>query len=105
LTNILGLGPTGTLLFRPMLELARHLLQEEIKGQPLLNNMEKVANYCHAAMAHLEIEQFCILLLNRRGVHDGSIVALLLVHRTSYGLTYQVAVLISAVYLKNCTLH
>jgi DNA repair protein RadC len=64
--KIPGIGGTSLVLFRLVLELSRRLLRTEMRQEPLLNNIEVVVNYCRPTMAFLEIEQFRVLLLDKK---------------------------------------
>ncbi|BDB96393.1 RadC family protein [Candidatus Hydrogenosomobacter endosymbioticus] len=61
------LGATGAApAFALLKELSRRLAEEEIRSAPLLNNSERVVNYCRITMAHLPVEQFCIMFLDKK---------------------------------------
>jgi DNA repair protein RadC len=66
LKHIKGLGNASLVAFKVIIEILRRFLKEELKKQPLLNNVEKVLEYCYVIMAYLEIEQFRILFLDRK---------------------------------------
>ncbi|MGL4426341.1 MAG: RadC family protein [Alphaproteobacteria bacterium] len=66
LRRVKGMGESSIVALKTVQEGARRLLLEELRQQPLLNSSEKVVNYCHAIMAHLEIEQFRLLFLDRK---------------------------------------
>lgn len=66
LKRIKGMGLSSIVALKTIQEGVRRVLREELREQPLLNSTEKVAEYCHALMAHLEIEQFRILFLDRK---------------------------------------
>jgi DNA repair protein RadC len=66
LMKIKGMGESSVVALKAVQEGVCRSLREELRQQPLLNSSEKVINYCHAVMAHLEIEQFRLLFLDRK---------------------------------------
>lgn len=54
------------MVLRIMAEFSRRILHSHIKNLPLLNNTERVLDYCHAIMDHLPSEQFHIFFLDRK---------------------------------------
>lgn len=52
--------------FQAIAEIARRMMLQEIKNTSLLNNTQRVVDYCQLTMAHLKIEQFRIFFLDRK---------------------------------------
>lgn len=61
-----GLGEAGLVTLKLIPELLRRILSAQARHQPLLHTSEKVVEYCRATMAHLSIEQFRILFMDRK---------------------------------------
>ena len=61
-------GPGSFFVFSLLREVLRRMLLPELREQPLLNNAERVIDYCRITMAHLAVEQFRIFFLNRKHV-------------------------------------
>ena len=68
----LGLSDSAIALLLSIGEISIRSQRQAISTQPILNNWQRVLDYCHAAMAHENKEQFRILFLNRRNIllHD-----------------------------------
>ncbi len=47
-------------------EISRRILLEDLKKGPILNNSEKVIEYCRLMMMHLSVEQFRLFFLDRK---------------------------------------
>ena len=52
--------------FQAIAEMARRMMLQEIKTTSLLNNTQRVVDYCQLTMAHLKVEQFRIFFLDRK---------------------------------------
>lgn len=63
-----GLGDTAITLLLSVGTLALRSQRQEISSLPVLNNWQRVMDYCHAAMVHENKEQFRVLYLNRRNI-------------------------------------
>jgi len=68
LMRINGMGESSIVALKTVQEGVCRVLKAELQTQPLLNSSEKVVQYCHATMAHLDIEQFRLLFLDRKNV-------------------------------------
>lgn len=66
LTQIDGMGEASIAALKAVLEASCRLIKHETSEKPILNAWNKVIEYCHARMAHLEKEQFRLLFLNRK---------------------------------------
>lgn len=66
LQQVPGMGVASTAALKVVLEAACRLLQSELKEQEVLNSFQRVVDYCHARMAHLDREQFRLLFLDRK---------------------------------------
>jgi DNA repair protein RadC len=53
-------------VFQLVQEASRRLVIHDVRQQPVLNNTQRVLEYCHMTMAHLSVEQFRILFLDRK---------------------------------------
>lgn len=60
------LTPSLTFTFQLIRETSRRLLLEEIRSGPLLNNTQRVIDYCRLTMGHLPAEQFRLFFLDRK---------------------------------------
>ncbi len=61
-----GLGDVSISLFTTVAATHLRISRNEIIDQPILNNWQKILDYCYAAMAHETIEQLRIIFLNRK---------------------------------------
>ncbi len=61
-----GLGDAARALFHTIAATHIRISRNEVIDQPVLNNWQKILDYCYAAMAHETIEQLRILFLNRK---------------------------------------
>lgn len=52
--------------FQAIGEMARRMMLQEIKSASLLNNAQRVVEYCQLTMAHLKVEQFRLFFLDRK---------------------------------------
>ena len=66
LKKIKGVGLHTIVSLKMIQESTLRVLKEELRSKPLLNSVEKVVNYCHVAMAYLDVEQFRVLFLDRK---------------------------------------
>jgi len=66
LQQVSGMGQASMAALKVVLEASCRLLQVELKEFEILNSYQKVVDYCHARMAHLEREQFRLLFLDRK---------------------------------------
>ena len=63
-----GITDQTIVLFRLIQEIGARLLREEICKNPVIGSEEQVIQYCHMMMAHLPIEQFRALFLNKKNM-------------------------------------
>lgn len=61
-----GLGDVAISIFTTVAATHIRISRDEIIDQPVLNNWQKILDYCYAAMAHETIEQLRIIFLNRK---------------------------------------
>ena len=66
LLKIKGISKNTALFLKSISELSKRSLKQELVGKPLLNSWSSVLEYCHATMAHQQIEKFRILFLNKK---------------------------------------
>jgi len=66
LREISGMGEAVITEMKLVRAASLRLLNREIMNQPVLSSWRQVMNYCQAAMAHCEVEQFRILFLDKR---------------------------------------
>jgi DNA repair protein RadC len=66
LREVRGMGDAVITELKLVRAASLRLLNREIMDRPLLSSWNQVMNYCQAAMAHSEIEQFRILFLDKR---------------------------------------
>ncbi|MEB3701840.1 DNA repair protein RadC [Candidatus Bealeia paramacronuclearis] len=66
LQNVSEMGPAAVTTIKLAQELTQRILLQEIMNQPVLNNWEKVIQYCQHQMGHLNREQLRILFLDRK---------------------------------------
>lgn len=66
LRKITGLSD-GSITALKIIKASSHfLLSQELKGQPVINNWDKLIKYCTVTMAHETREHFRLLFLNRK---------------------------------------
>jgi len=61
-----GIGDSTISMFKVIHESVCRILKENLMSRPLLNNGERVVDYCRAGMAYLGREQHRILFLNSK---------------------------------------
>jgi DNA repair protein RadC len=61
-----GIGDSSIAMFKVIHESICRILKENLMSRPLLNNGERVVDYCRAGMAYLGREQHRILFLNSK---------------------------------------
>ena len=66
LREVKGVGPAVALDLKVVAAAAQRMLRSEIKGRETLSSWSQVLDYCHAAMAFEEREQFRILFLDKK---------------------------------------
>ncbi len=66
LKGVEGMGDASVASLKVILEAACRLLLEEAFEAPILNQTQKVIDYCRARMEGLEIEEFRLLFLDRK---------------------------------------
>lgn len=66
LRDVKGLGDTGVAALKTAEAAAVRLLREQVRDAPVLSSWDRLLDYCRAAMAYREIEQFRILFLDTR---------------------------------------
>lgn len=59
-------SPSIFFAFQVIKETARRLLLSELQSGPLLNNPQRVMDYCFLTMGHLAVEQFRLFFLDRK---------------------------------------
>jgi DNA repair protein RadC len=63
-----GLGPTSAAVLKVVREAAVRLARAPVLGRPVLTSWDQLVDYCSAAMATLQTEQFRLLFLDRKNV-------------------------------------
>lgn len=66
LQEVKGVGPAAALDLKLIATIAKRMARDEIKGREVLSSWEHVLEYCRAAMAFEEREQFRILFLDKK---------------------------------------
>lgn len=66
LTQVKGIGNSTLCFLRTIYEVSCRIAKEEIKENVLLDNPERVFNYCKLRMSGLNYEQFRVIFLNRK---------------------------------------
>jgi DNA repair protein RadC len=66
LQEVKGVGPSVALDLKIVAATGRRMARGEIKGREILSSWNKVLDYCRAAMAFEEREQFRILFLDKK---------------------------------------
>lgn len=66
LQDVKGIGPAAAADLKLVAALAHRMTRAEIKGREVLSSWDKVLDYCRAAMAFEEREQFRILFLDKK---------------------------------------
>jgi DNA repair protein RadC len=66
LQEIKGIGPAVALDLKIVAAAAQRMIRSEIKGREVLSSWAQVLDYCRAAMAFEEREQFRILFLDKK---------------------------------------
>jgi len=66
LKEVEGVGDSTIAIIKAAQAAALRLLREEVKDQPILNNMERLNNYLTAVLAREQVEQFRVLFLDTR---------------------------------------
>lgn len=73
LTTVQGMGVLTATALKTSLEIVRRCIKETLQHTPLLlNNVQRVVDYLHAASAHKDIEECHLLFFDRkhRLIHD-----------------------------------
>ncbi len=68
LQEVKGVGPSVALDLKVLAAAARRMARGEISGREILGSWNQVLDYCRAAMAFEEREQFRILFLDKKNV-------------------------------------
>lgn len=66
LRQVKGVGDAAVAALKTVQVAALHLLREQVMEQPVLSSWDRLLDYCHAAMAWRDREQFRILFLDRK---------------------------------------
>ncbi len=66
LAEIDGIGEAAIVELQIVAAAARRLARVEIEARPSLSSLPAVIDYCRAAMAHLDHEEFRVLFLDRK---------------------------------------
>jgi DNA repair protein RadC len=80
LKEVEGVGPAAAADLKLAAALAHRMTRAEIKGREILSSWDRVLDYCRAAMAFEQREQFRILFLDKKNVliadevlHEGTV--------------------------------
>lgn len=68
LLKVKGLSETSVAALKAVAAAATRLLRSHAHAKPLLTSWQALIDYCHAAMAHEEREQFRVLFLNKKNM-------------------------------------
>lgn len=66
LMQVEGVKETTAIALKTVAAAALHMIREDVIDKPVLSSWERLLDYCHAAMAHRDTEQFRILFLDRK---------------------------------------
>ena len=61
-----GLGTSAIVDMKIIEATAQELTKNRVKNKPILNSWTSLINYCKASMAHLHVEQFRLIFLDRK---------------------------------------
>jgi DNA repair protein RadC len=72
LAAVKGIGDATAAALKTIEAAALHLMEQDLKAQPVLRNWQTVVDYCRAQMGHAKVEQFRLLFLDSRNavMHD-----------------------------------
>lgn len=68
LQEVDGIGEAVALDLKLVATVSQRMLKSELRNKQVLGSWSAVINYCHAAMAHEDREQFRLLFLDKRNV-------------------------------------
>lgn len=68
LAEVPGVGPAVVAELKIVEAAAQRLARSRVMQQPVLSSWQALLDYCHAALAHAEIESFRVLFLDRKNV-------------------------------------
>lgn len=68
LGEIEGVGPAVIQELKIVEAAAQRLARSRVMHRPVLSNWQSLLDYCHASMAHAEVEHFRVLYLDRKNV-------------------------------------
>lgn len=68
LQEVKGIGEAVALDLKLIAAVSQRMLKSELRNKQVLGSWSSVINYCHAAMAHEDREQFRLLFLDKRNV-------------------------------------
>lgn len=66
LRTVKGIGDTGVAALKTAEAAAVRLLRDRVRNQPVLSSWDRLLDYCRAAMAYRDVEQFRILFLDTK---------------------------------------
>lgn len=66
LQSVKGVSETTAVTLKSIQAGAFRLLKQEVMNRPVLNNWQRLVDYCTATMAHEKVEQFRVLFMNRK---------------------------------------
>ena len=68
LAEVSGVGPAVIVELKVIAAAAQRLARARVMQRPVLSSWQALLDYCQAAMAHGEVEQFRVLFLDRKNV-------------------------------------
>jgi len=68
LTAVAGVGEAVVQELKIVEAAAQRLMRARIMNRPVLTSWDALLDYCHTTMAHIEVEQFRVLYLDRKNV-------------------------------------
>jgi DNA repair protein RadC len=71
LREVPGIGEAAARDLKLIAALTRRMLRNEVRGKPVLSSWSQVLDYCRAAMAYEDREQFRILFLDKKNALIG----------------------------------
>lgn len=66
LVEVKGISETTATYLKSVHAIQNRMMKRELLNQPILNNWNKLLDYCHSTMAEDDIERFRVLYLNRK---------------------------------------
>ncbi len=66
LVQVDGVKETTAIALKAVAAAAQHMIREDVMDRPVLSSWDRLLDYCHAAMAFSDTEQFRVFFLDRK---------------------------------------